>query len=151
MHTLVVEDIVGGTEELLVRRAAVQRGIVLAGHEAHVLDLELADDGLELSQTPTPLDGVVGGVRQVAREDDEVGRFLQLVDRGDRLAQRDIGIGVGRTLETPMRVRELNEIELTIAASCRRAAGEPGGEDDTAACGGQVQEISAFHGLSPLK
>jgi hypothetical protein len=38
MHALVVERVVQGAEELLIGLALVERGIVLARHEAHVLD-----------------------------------------------------------------------------------------------------------------
>ena len=37
MHALVVEGVVGRAEEFLERLAGVERRVVLAGHEAHVL------------------------------------------------------------------------------------------------------------------
>ena len=44
VHALVVERVVGGAEELLEGLALVERGVVLARHEAHVLDAERRDD-----------------------------------------------------------------------------------------------------------
>jgi hypothetical protein len=51
MHARVVEGVVGLTEELPVGLVPAERSVVLAGHEADVLDLELADDFLELRKT----------------------------------------------------------------------------------------------------
>ena len=48
VHALVVEGVVRLAEELLERLAVVERRVVLARHEAHVLDLEVGDDVLEL-------------------------------------------------------------------------------------------------------
>ena len=73
MHALVVEGVVGGAEELLEGFALVERGVVLARHEAHVLDAERRDDLLEALHARAPLLPIVGGVGEVAGEDDEVG------------------------------------------------------------------------------
>src|SRR5437762_13952068 len=65
MHALVVERIVRFTEEFLERFSAVERRIMLARHEPDVLDLELADDLLELREAPAPFLRLVGSVREI--------------------------------------------------------------------------------------
>src|SRR5262249_13394695 len=104
---LVIEGVVRLPERLDERLATVERRIVLAGEEAQRLDLERGDDLLELREPLTPLLRVVGRARQIAREDEEVGLRLHRVERRHRLLQRELGIGVRRSLETPVRIGEL--------------------------------------------
>ena len=89
-------------EEFVEGLAAIERRVVLARHEAHVLDLELADDLLELGKALAAQLRVVGGMRQVAGEHDEVRRLGQAVDGGDGFFQGAFGIGIGRALEAPV-------------------------------------------------
>ena len=56
---------------------AVERCVVLAGHEADVFTLSADDDVLELGHPLAPHRRVVGRVREVAGEDDEVGLALR--------------------------------------------------------------------------
>jgi hypothetical protein len=153
MHALVVEGVEGLAEKLLVGGAAVQRGVVFAGHESDRLDLEVGHDGLELRQAAAAFGGVVGGVRQVAGEDDELGRRAQRVHRRHGLAQRDGGVRVGRALVAPVGVGELHEVEVAgvaagggHAAGTGGAAGQAGGEDGTAAERGEGEEVTTLHG-----
>ena len=85
---------------------------MLTGHEADVLYLELADDVLELGKALPAHLGIVGRMRQVAGEDNEVWLFRQAVYGGNGFFQRSLRIGVRRTFEAPMRVRQLDEIEV---------------------------------------
>ena len=48
VHALVIEGVVGLAEELLVRFALVESGIVLAGQEADGLDLQAGGDVAKL-------------------------------------------------------------------------------------------------------
>ncbi len=115
VHALVVEGVVRLAEELLVGLALVERGVMLAGDEAHGLDLELLDDVAELGEALAALLRVVGRVGQIAGEDDEVGLLRQRVDPGDRLLQRAAGVGVGLVaLEPPMAVGQLDEMEILL-------------------------------------
>ena len=82
---------------------------------------------------------------EVSREHDEVGLDPQIVDRRDRLVQRAAGVGIhGRSLEPPVRIRELDEVEVFLrrAAGCG-AAREPG-DEHRAAQTGELQEIPAI-------
>src|SRR5215510_16183142 len=81
MNALVVEGVMKVAEEFLVGLAAIQRRVVLAGHKAHGLDPELTDNLLELGHPCAPHFGIVGGVGQVAGEDDEVRLLIEAVDR----------------------------------------------------------------------
>ncbi len=113
VHALVVEGVVQLAEELLEGLAVVERGVVLAGQIPHGLHLEPAGDVLEALHALLPLFGVVGRVREVAGEDDEVRLLLEAVDGGDGFLERALGVGIhGRSLEPPMGVRELNEVEF---------------------------------------
>jgi hypothetical protein len=123
VHALVVERIVGFAEEFLVRGAAVQGRIVFARHEAHLLDLQGRDDVAELRHPAAPLDGIVGGVREVAGEDDEFRLLRQRVDAGDRLPQRVGGVRIRGTREAPVGVRQLHEEEVLVGGGGRRAGG----------------------------
>ena len=130
MHALVVERVVERAEELLVGLALVERGVVLARHKAHVLDTQRRDDLAEALHALAPQLGIVGGVGEVAGEDDEVGRAREAVHRSDGLFQRVLGIGIGRALVAPVGVGELHEVKV---AGLRRGLGageQAGGEGD---------------------
>src|SRR5712691_11850936 len=102
MHALVVEAVVARAEELLPRLPVVERGVVLSRHEANVLVPEALDDVAELGQAPPSLLRIVGGVREVAGEDDEVRLESEAVYRGDRLRQRAGRIRIDdRPVEAP--------------------------------------------------
>ena len=49
---------------------------------------------LELGQTPPALLGIVGRMRQVAGEYDEIGLLRQRIDRGDGLGQAALGVRI---------------------------------------------------------
>ena len=118
MHPFVIEGVMGRAEEFLEGLAVVERSVVLAGHELDILHLELADDGTNLVHAFTPDLAVLGGMGEVAGEDDEIRRFLQTVHRGHRLLQRSRRVRVlGRTLEAPMRIGELDEVEVLCRGS----------------------------------
>ena len=149
VHALVVERVVRLAEELLVGLALVERRVVLAGHEAHVLHLEFADDVAEFRQALPALLGVVGGVREVAGEHDEVGLLLEAVDGGNGLFERPLGVGVGRSFEAPVRVGQLHEIEIVGGLRAARERIQARGEYRAAyAC--QFEEVAPvdamFHG-----
>src|SRR6266446_3174193 len=115
MHALVVERVMRLAEKLLIRFTAIEGSVVLARHEADVLYLELADDLLELGKALPAYFRVVGGMGQVAREYNKVGFLGQGVYGSNGLFQRSLGVGVGRAFEAPVRVRQLNEIEVVVS------------------------------------
>ena len=89
---------------------------------------------------------------QIAGEHDEVGLFLQAVNRGDGLFQRHFRIGVGWAFEPPMAIGQLDKIEV-LGGGTRAVGGgggfaEAGGEYD-AAEPGQFHEVTSvdFHAL----
>ena len=85
---------------------------------------------------------IVGRVREVAREDHEVGLLVEGVDGGHRLLEGagrirvDLGIA-----ETPVCVRQLNEMEFAGGrAGQTRPARQGGGEHDAAEAR-QLEEV----------
>ena len=141
MHAFVIEGVVGGAKELLERLAVVERRVVLPGHEAHGLDLELAHDGLEFRHALPALHRVVGGVREIAGEHDEVRLVVEVVHRPHDLLQGALGVRIGRPFEAPMRVRQLQEVELVLVCT-QRHAGQGGGEHHAhAAEAGQLEKV----------
>ncbi len=161
MHALEIEGVVRLAEELLVGRAAVERGIVLAGHEVHILHPQILDDVLELGHALAPLRRIVGGMGQIAGEDDEVGLVGERIDLGHRLAQGALRIGIHRRpLEAPVRIGQLHEVEVLADAAgvsilvAGLGLGEPGqaGGEYHASHAGEAQELpaidSAFHECS---
>ena len=117
VRALVVERVVGRTEELAIGLTLVQRGVVLARHEAHVLDGERGDDLAEALHALATQLGIVSGVREIAGEDDEVGLARQTVHGRHGLGQRVLGVGVCSTAVAPMGVGELHEVEVGFAAA----------------------------------
>ena len=144
MHALVIEGVVRLAEEFLEGLAMVERGVVLAWHELDVLDLEVLHDVAELGHPFAPLLTVLGGVGEVAGEDDEVGRVLQVVDRGDRLLQRAGVVGVlRRPFEAPVAVGELDEVELVVSCGRDRVRTTPARDQDGAAEAGELEKLAA--------
>ena len=148
VHALVIEGVMRRPEELLVGRPVIERGVVLAGHEAHIGIFQPARQVAEFRQPAAALAGIVGGVGQVAREHHEVRLRLEGVDRRDRLRQGAGGIRIdGGALESPVGVGELDEEELVLAGAVRAgAARQPRGEHD-AAQAGELDEVSAVHAM----
>jgi hypothetical protein len=72
VHALVVERVVQVVERLAVGVPVVRRRVVLAGQESNVLHFEAGGDLPYAPQPRLALGGVVGRVRQVPGEDDEV-------------------------------------------------------------------------------
>src|SRR4029077_3251463 len=97
MYALVVERVMGGAEELLEGLALVERGVVLARHEADVLDAERAHDLTEALGARAPLIAVFGRMGEVTGEDDEVGLLGKAIHGRHGLLQRVLGIGVCRS------------------------------------------------------
>src|SRR5260370_33353781 len=143
MHSLVVEAVIAHTEERLVHGAVFERGIVFAGDEPHVLDLEIGDDGLELRHAALALLVVGGGMGEVAGEHNEVRLLREPVHRGDRALQGGLRLGVGRPLESPVGVGHLDEEEVLPCGQGTAPATEAGGEDDAAEAG-QPEEVLAI-------
>ena len=107
---------------------------MLAGHVPLHGHFEICHDGLELAHALVPLGLVVGGVGQIAGEDDEVGLLRERVHRPHRLTERVGRLRVGRTLESPVGVGELDEEEIVLPSSrlaedLRACSRQPRGED----------------------
>ena len=147
VHALVVEAVVARRRRTLVRLAVVEARIVLARNEADVLDLQLADDGLNSLHAALAL-RVVGGVREIAGEDDEVGLVGQAVDRDDRLFERMLGVGIGRALVAPVGVRDLDEVEVAGRLGRRLVAREQACSECDPGHAGELEEVATvdrFH------
>ena len=121
----------------MISLAPIQRGVVLAGHVMLHRRPEIDDDGLEFSHPLAALALVVGGVGEVAGEDDEVGCRGQRVDRGHGLPERVGRLGIGWAFEAPVRVRELDEEEIVrlragLAQDVGAGSGQTRGENHSA-------------------
>src|SRR5882672_1083255 len=148
MHTLAVETVVARAEELLPRLPVVERGVVLARHEANVLVLEALDDIAELGQTPASLLGIIRGVREVAGEDYEVRLELEAVHRGDRLVQRAARVRIhDRPVEAPVRVGKLDEVEVVLCRAGELGTACEAGGEHHATQPRQLQKLSPINGL----
>src|SRR5258706_9183060 len=151
MHAAMIERVVRWSEEFAERFAAIERGIMLTGHQPHRAHFEAGDLIAELGHSPPPFSAVFGRVREVAREHDEVGRFRQRVDGGYGLAERAARIGIDRrTLEAPMNVGKLNEIELRRWRRARRGAGAEVGATGETRGVHHTSEPSQLHELSTI-
>src|SRR5262245_39907821 len=75
MNSIVIERVMEIAEEFLVGFAAVQRGIMLACHEAYSLHFELADDVTELRHAVPAYTPIVGGLGEMSRKADEIRLF----------------------------------------------------------------------------
>jgi hypothetical protein len=149
VHAPVIEAVVAGAEKLLPRLPVVERGVVLSRHEAHVLVPEAFDDVVELGQAPPSLFRIVGGVREVAGEDDEVRLKREAVHRCDRFLQRAARVRIhGRAVEAPVRVRQLDEVEVAV-----RRVGElgPPGETRGEYHAAQARQLQKFPAINRLR
>src|SRR5215469_9895903 len=105
---------------------------MLARHEAKISDLEAVDDLLELTHSPSSLVRIVGGVGQVSGKDDKVRLAAKAVDQRHRVLKGDIRLWIGRTLETPVGIAQLEKVEvifpLGFADRSHTRSAEPGGK-----------------------
>ena len=123
---------------------------MLTGHEADVLYLELADDLLELGKPLPAHFRVVGGMGQVAGEDDEVGLLGQAVDGSHGLFERPLGVGIGWALEAPMGVGQLDEVEVIVSSALGRGHGAGGARDAKAGGEHHAAQACQFQKLSSI-
>ncbi len=151
MHALVVEAVMRLAEIFLECGPIVERGIVFSRHEADSLDVEAADDVAHLGHAAAALLGIVGRVRQVAGEDDEVGRRLKRVHCSHGFLQGIRGFGIGIARVAPMCIGELHEIEVLVSrVVCPGLPIQPGHEHGTATGGSQFQKFATIdHDGSP--
>src|SRR5476649_718505 len=148
VHALVVERVVRRAKELLEGGALVERGVVLAGQEAHVLDVEGGDDFLEALHARAALGAVLGRVGQVTGEDDEVGLLRQAVHRDDGLFEGVLGVGIGRALVAPMGVRDLDEMEVAGRLGRRLVGREQACSECDSSHAGELEKVATvdrFH------
>src|SRR4029453_5747922 len=131
------------------RPALVYGFVVLAGEIALRLHLELPHGVAHVRQARPTLRGVVGGVREIAGEDDEDGLVGKRVDVGDRLVERPRGIWVHRRArKAPVQIGHLEEHEVLPAALLpggEAHAPQPRAEDDARdSCRGQACGLDEF-------
>src|SRR5215510_11383374 len=113
MHALVIEGVMKIAEKFPIGFAPVERSVMLSGHKAHGLDLELTGDLPELRHPLSSNFRIVRGVSQVAGEDDEVGLFFEAIDRRDGLLQRAPSFRVDfRPVKAPVGIGKLDEIKF---------------------------------------
>ena len=124
----------------------IEGGVVFAGQVVHRLDPQPGHDGFEFLHAPSTLDRIIGRVGEVAGEHHEVGRTCETVDGGDRLAQGDLGLGIGRSLVAPVGVGQLHEMEIALRHAAQTGtASQSRCEYDAAADGGELEDVSAMH------
>ena len=119
VHALVIEGVPQGPEELLESRAAIERSVVFARHQPQSGDPQTGEVLADLPHAPPALLVVVGGVGKVAGENHEIGNLRESVDQLDRPGQLDGRLRVGGTLVAPVRVGELDEVEVVRHAWAR--------------------------------
>src|SRR6266545_424073 len=118
MHALVIEGVMKIAEKFLISFAPIERSVMLSGHKAHSLDLELTGDLPELSHPLSSRFRIVRGMSQVAGENDEVRLFLEAIDRRDGFLQRASRVWVDfRPVKAPVGIGELDEIKFIRACS----------------------------------
>src|ERR1700730_2176699 len=147
-----IKAVVELAEELLKRIASIERSVVFSGHEMDGLRLEPAGDVPELRHTVAPRVLVFRDVRQVPGEDHEVRLLFKTVDRCNGLLECSLRVGIDRRpVKAPVRVRELDEVELTsrrfaaiTCAAAERFYTQPRSEHYTAKSR-QLHEISSVH------
>src|SRR5450631_56973 len=100
MHALMIEAVVARSEHVSVHLAVVETGVVLARNEAHVLDLEAGDNGLEFRHSLVTYLVVGRSMGEVARPDDDIGLAFECVYRGNGAFEGVLGLGVGRSFES---------------------------------------------------
>ena len=121
---------------------------MLAGEIPVRLHLELPDGVADVRQTLPTLLRIVGRVREVAGEDDEIGLVRESVHVSDRLVERPVGVRVHRrTREAPVEIGHLEEHEVLrpALAGGEAHAAEPRAEDDARNPGrSQARELDEF-------
>ncbi len=117
---------------------------MLARHEAHVFYAQRRDDLAKALHALAPQLGIVGGVRQVAGEDDEIGLLGKPVHRRHGLLQRVLGVGICSATVAPVRVGELHEMEVGAGLGRRALAGEQASREGDARHSGKLEEIAAI-------
>src|SRR5215470_8923307 len=118
MHALVIEGVMKIAEKFLISFAPIERRVMLSGHKAQGLDLELTGDLPELSHPLSSRFRIVRGMSQVAGEHDAVGLFIEAIDRRDGFLQRAPRVWVDfRTVKAPVGIGELDEIKFIRACS----------------------------------
>ena len=157
VDALVVEGVVERpADDLLVRLAAVERGVVLALEEPDLGHGQRGGLLLEFAQTLSPHFRIVGRLRQVAGEDDEIGLLLECIDGCDGALERPACFRVHFWVRVPpVHVGELDEREVPLAAALPselRASRQAGGEYESADAGESHEVASAItlivHGAS---
>ncbi len=136
MHPFVVEGVVRLSEKLLIGLPMVERGIMFARYEVDGLYLEVGHDIPEFAQPLAAFLRVVGGMREIAGEHDEVGGLIETVHRRDGFLQRAACIRIRRPFEAPMGIRQLDEKEIFVVRSrlrcCARPSAQAGNKDRAA-------------------
>src|SRR5258708_39811146 len=106
-------------EDLAIGVAAIGAGIVLSRQEAQLFDVELRDDVAEGLHPVAASGSVVGLLRKIAREADEV-RFAGCrVDACDDVGEYGGSIRVRVAPGAPVGIRKLKEKEI-LTWRCRR-------------------------------
>lgn len=108
---------------------------MLAGKEAQVFHLQARNQIPIFPQPAPPLVGVVGVVGEIARQYEEVRLGGEAIDCFNGLRQGGAGLGIGRSVITPVGVRELDEEEILW-----RRVGACLGHSEQAAGGGKSRQ-----------
>ena len=140
VQALVIERVVRGPEQLAECLARVQAGIVLARHQVYRTRTQRRDDVAYLRHAAAALGRVVGGMRQVAREHDEIGLARQCVDGRHGLGQRAARVRIRRPFEPPVRIGQLHEHKVLVTP--RRPAGQRRCDHGTACRARQAQYVA---------
>src|SRR5438874_5721597 len=98
-------------EELPVKNAVVQSRIVLTWYIHHLFRLQPRRQRLKELHPLRVFAGRLSLVRQIAREEDEIGLLLQPVDDVNRLLERLCAGRIRRPAEADVRIAELYERE----------------------------------------
>src|SRR2546422_4450110 len=97
-----VEGIVTVAERVAEELPAVQPRIVLARHVANERRAQAPGDLLELAHAVGMLARILGVVRQIAGEENELRLARQAIDQFDRPLERLSAVGVGWSREAHM-------------------------------------------------
>src|SRR5271155_4558879 len=95
--------------ELAEHVAAVESGVVLARHDLQLRAANLARDLLEQFEALGVLVRRIGVVGQIAGDYYQLGPVFQPIDGGDGALERLGAERVGRSVESDVRVAQLNE------------------------------------------
>src|SRR5262249_44295159 len=136
----------------LERLTLVERRVVFAGEIVVRFHFELRGRVAHVGQALPAFLRIVGGVREISREGDEVRRARKRVHVGDRLVERHLGIRIHRRArEAPVQIGHLEEHEVLRVALGRSVAHapQPRAEDDAGdSRGGQARELDE---LAPVQ